>query len=219
MALHELIPIAINIVLAASPMFPAFADDELDALMEIADEAFRPVTRPLDRPVFLHSKALKVTPESLNGGWVRNYQCHRHFATTPALEIVFPAGAIRDIEIVESSALGHVQVDGPTVLLEGVQGNSTLCFRSENRLLETADAGAYRLRAGPFFHRFLDGYFPMDVELTVTFPGPVEVLHVSPPAAPGIDVTISDRKLTLRSRFEGTLWVEILFRKRTESGS
>ncbi len=196
---------------AAAPQ--AAKPDDLDRLSEIADEDFHPIDRPLERPPFVHTKVLSITPDSLTGGWVRNHQCHRHFSVTPSLDIVFPSGKIRDIVIRDTEHLDAVEVRGHTVQLAGVTAQSTLCFDSENRVLQREADGSYRLTAGPFYYRFLDGYFPMDVDVTVRYPALLlEAVRVIPGDRQGVTVTRRQGEIRLYSRFEGTLWVHVILK-------
>ncbi len=190
----------------------AAADNDLERLSNIADADFLPIDRPLDRPPFFHAKALTVTEDSLASGWARNHQCHRHFSVTPSLEIVFPNGKIRNIAITGSSNIGDVTVRGPTIQLEDVNEQSTLCFASEIHVLQREADGSYRITAGPFYYRFLDGYFPMEVDLKVRYPSSLlKVLRVVPGNQRGIEVTRNDGEVRFSSRFEGTLWVQVFF--------
>lgn len=198
---------------AVSPV--ATADDELERYSDIADEDFRPIDRPLDRPPFYHAKTLTVTKESLDNGWVRNYQCHRHFSVTPSLEIIFPNAKIRNITITNSSNIGNVEVRDHTVELKDVNEQSALCFDSEIHVLQRESHGSYRITAGPFYYRFLDGYFPMDVDLKVQYPTSLlEVSHVVPGNQDGVALTRNDGEVRLVSRFEGTLWVHLSFERK-----
>ncbi len=193
----------------------AAADDELERLSDIADADFLPIDRPLDRPPFYHIKALTVTNDSLASGWVRNHQCHRHFSVVPLLEIAFPSGKVRNIAITDSSNVGDVEVRGHTIQLKDVNEQSVLCIDSENRVLQREIDGSYRITAGPFFYRFLDGYFPMEVHLNVQYPPSLlEVLRVVPGNRRGVEVTRNDGEVRLWSRFEGTLWVHVFFERK-----
>ncbi len=206
---------AVAVILAAglAVMPPgAAADDVLERLSDIADEHFLPIDRTLDRPPFFHAKVLTVTQDSLASGWVRNHQCHRHFSVTPSLEIVFPSGKIRNIAITNSSNVGDISVRGHTIQLEDVNAQSALCFDSEIQVLQRESDGTYRITAGPFYYRFLDGYFPMEVDLKLRYPSSLlEVSRVNPDKR-GVEVTRTDGEVRLWSRFEGTLWVHVFLK-------
>lgn len=191
---------------------PVLADhnDELDQLLEIGDEQFVALTEAPPHPPFVHQKTLTLWPESLSSGWVQNEQCHRQFSPTSALQFVFKRGRIRAIEIIEQHDIGRSWVDGNTVQLEDVSKRSSICFRSENRMLESHPGGDYRIKVGPFFYRFLDGYFPVRVDLRVRFPADRLALR-EVLAEDGVEVTRLTDEVRLSSTFQGILRVEMLF--------
>lgn len=206
---------AILAALVAGVSAIAAAGDDLEWLSDIADEDFQPIDRPLDQTPFHHIKTLIVTADSLAGGWVHNHQCHRYFSVTPSLDIVFPTGKIRNITIADASNVGDVEVRGHTIQLKDVNEKSALCINSENLLLNREPGGVYRVTAGPFYYRFLDGYFPMEVSLQVQYPPSLlEVMRVVPGNRRGVEITRNDGEVRLWSRFEGTLWVQVFFMRK-----
>ena len=197
--------------IAAAAFASAFGDD-LEKLLNIADDNFRPIERPLDRPPFIHQKVITVTVDSLTSGWVANYQCHRHFSNTSSLDIAFPPDDIRRVQIQEANDIGAVRVHSNTIQLKDVTQTSSLCFDSENRVLRRESDNIYRLTAGPFYYRFLDGYFPIQVDLKVGYPlSFLKVLRITPDARAGIEVAESEGEVQVISLFEGKLWIEIVF--------
>ena len=191
---------------------PVLADhnDELEQLLEIGDEHFVALTEAPPHPPFVHQKILTLGRESMSSGWVQNEQCHRQFSPTSALQFVFKRGRIRAIEIVEQHDIGRSWVDGNTVQLEDVNKRSSICFRSENRMLERRAGGGYGIKVGPFFYRFLDGYFPVTVDLRVRFPADRLTLR-EVRAEDGVEVVRLTDEVRLRSTFQGILRVEMLF--------
>lgn len=199
-------------VTIAAAAFTSALGDDLEKLLNIADDNFRPIDRPLDHPPFIHRKVITVTNDSLTSGWVTNYQCHRHFSKTSSLDIIFPPADIRRVQIQETNDIGMVRVHSNTIQLENVTQTSSLCFDSENRVLRRDSGNIYRLTAGPFYYRFLDGYFPIQVDVKVDYPSPLlKVLRITPDARPGIEVTDNEGEVRITSLFEGKLWIEIVF--------
>lgn len=203
-----------RVLLCAAALFaaPVVADhnDELEQLLEIGDEQFVALTEAPPHPPFIHQKTLTLGPEAMSSGWVRNEQCHRQFSPAAALQFVFKRDQIRAIEILEQHAIGRSWVDGNTVQLEDVGKQSSICFRSENRMLERQAGGGYRIKVGPFFYRFLDGYFPVQVDLKVRFPADKLVLSRVRPES-GVEVERRKDEVRLSSTFQGILRVEMLF--------
>ena len=140
-------------------------------LAEISGGELRLLTDSPDPPPHHHSKHIEIVPASLDSGWVQDRQCHRHLDPVAALEIVFGAGKVRQLQITRSEGIGATQVAGNSVQLQDVGKNATLCLESELLLLERDPlSGQYVLTSGPYMRRFLDGYFPMRLTLEIVYP-------------------------------------------------
>lgn len=199
---------------------PAFASDgfdeleELAALWSIADEPFRPVTRELDKPPFVHQKTLTITADSLARGWVPNRQCHRNFPLFPALQISFREGSVRHMEIVERSGVEEAWVDEPTIQMKRTRPETTLCFVSENRTMSYNDiSGEYQMTVGPYYLKLFDGYFPLDVDLTIEYPA--ELLRFSsmePASVEGATIDHREGRIRFDALFEGKLLLVFRFK-------
>ncbi len=192
---------------------PASAEpDDLEKLLEIGDDAFAPVTRPLAEPPFYHHKWIRIEQNSLTNGWVFNRQCHSQFAAMPSLQIVFGTGTTRNIRLTKTKLLGRAWVEGTTVQLETVRPESEICFSSENRVLSPTGPGDYELKVGPFYYRYLDGYFPMQMILNVDYPPSLlKVVDVAPDQPEAIAVKYASGQIRLESVFQGKLWVYVKF--------
>lgn len=190
----------------------AGAADSLDDLLNIGGEELRILTAPPKHAPFYHGKTLTLTRDSLETGWVNNYQCHRNFSKIPRLEIGFREGSVRKLAIVRAESVGAHEVVDSGIRLEDVRPETEICLTGEARVLQRVEAGRYRLLTGPFFYKFLDGYFPVEVELTIRYPAELLTFTASTPApAPGINFSNNAGELRFQSVFEGRLWVELVF--------
>ncbi len=197
---------------------PLAADEleELAALWSIADEPYRPVTRTLDTPAFVHRKVLSIDVASLDDGWVDNHQCHRNFPLFPSLQIAFRDGAVRNMRITEQSDVERAWVEGSTIQMKRTRPQTTLCFLSENHTIEyDLWNDEYRMTVGPYYLRLFDGYFPLSVDLTVQYPPEaMQFLGLAPASVEGADVVHEHGRVRFNALFEGKL--ELVFRfKRT----
>ncbi len=197
---------------------PGAADelDELAALWAIADEPYRPVTRELETPAFVHRKVLSVDAQSLDDGWVDNHQCHRNFPLFPALQIAFRDGAVRNMRIIEQSAVEAAWVSESTIQMKRTRPETTLCFRSENHTIEyDAWNEEYRMTVGPYYLKLFDGYFPLNVDLTVEYPtDELRFVGLEPAEIDGARIRREQGRVHFHALFEGRL--ELVFRfKRT----
>jgi len=153
-----------------------------------------------------HLNRIRITAESLEGGWVSLVQCHEHLDAVPAAQILFRAGGIRDLTIDEARDIGHAWVEGHSVQLEDVGADARLCLHAESRALYALGDGLYRLRNGPYMRRFLDGYYPMRVALAIDYPA--ELIHLvgqSPATQSGFDVHTTTHGIDVDATFEGRL--------------
>ncbi len=169
---------------------------------------------PAGRTAPVHDKTLTLTADSLASGWVRNHQCHHDLDPVPATQIVFSPGRVRNLRVTRSRNIARAWVEAETVQLEDITRNALLCLASDNRILERGDSPAtYRLRAGPFMVRFLDGYFPMRVNLKVEYPPDLLTLEdIDPAPGLGVDVTATPGQVHFSTLFEGVLWIDLRFR-------
>lgn len=185
-----------------------FSDlEELAALWSIADEGYRAITLPLDRPAFVHQKVITLETNSLTGGWVHNYQCHRYFPLFPALQISFREGTVRNMNIVNIEAADEAYVDEPTIQMKRTRLETRLCFTSENRIVTYDKVNdEYRMSIGPYYLKLFDGYFPLDVHLTIDYPAAkMKYLGVEPAEVDGAEFEYQPGKILFSALFEGKL--------------
>lgn len=203
-------------LLAATLFCLAVQADDLDRLLEISDAGFLPIEGSLSRPAFFHGKELTITPESLIDGWVDNMQCHRHFSAIDSTEILFKQDGIRDIEITRSLHLKRSWFDEISVQLEGVTSQTELCFNSQNRILTLNKSNdQFQLTVGPFYLRYLDGYFPVEVDLVVKYPADLLQLdQIWPEGVDGIETALEPGQIRVKSRFTGRLVLNMLLSKK-----
>jgi hypothetical protein len=153
-----------------------------------------------------HLNRVRITEKSLADGWIGLEQCHENIDAVPAAQILFRAGGIRNLEIASSVNIGRAWVEGHSVQLEDVDRDATLCVRGESKALYQIGSGQYRLRNGPYMRRFLDGYYPMRVVLSIDYPAElIRLVGQSPTSQSGFDVATSDRSLEVVATFEGRL--------------
>jgi hypothetical protein len=153
-----------------------------------------------------HRNHIRITDDSLEQGWVRLEQCHENIDAVPAAQILFRNGGVRKLEIASSSNIGKAWVEGHTVQLEDIAKHATLCIHAESQALQQLGQGHYRLRNGPYMRRFLDGYYPMRVALSIDYPADrIRLVSQSPTNQPGFDVHQREHSVDVDATFEGRL--------------
>ncbi|MFI9655072.1 hypothetical protein ABGV17_10105 [Guyparkeria sp. GHLCS8-2] len=150
-------------------------------------------------------KHLVLDRYSLDSGWAEMNQCHYHLDPAPAVEIVYNPDRTRDIRITGRDGVGQAEVDGPSVQMREIERGASLCVEAEVlAILPHPDKAGYVVDNGPFMRRFLDGYYPMQVRLEVSWPEGMLALQKSePPAQPGLAIKANPRGVTLDAHFEG----------------
>ncbi|CRI66032.1 conserved exported hypothetical protein [Thiocapsa sp. KS1] len=164
-----------------------------------------------------HVNRIRIGAESLREGWVELTQCHENLDAVGAAQILFSAERIRGLEVVSAQGIGRAWVEGPSVQLTDIAPGARLCIRAESRAMYALGDGRYRLRNGPYMRRFLDGYYPMQVVLDVSYPADrLALMQHQPAAQPGFEVRAESGHVAVDAAFEGRLFTCLDF---CETGS
>jgi hypothetical protein len=156
------------------------------------------------------SNRLTLTADSLASGWVRLDQCQLNLDPVPALEIVYRYQEMRDLRIESFHGMERAWVeDGSVQMLNLVEG-AKLCISAQVQVLQPAGAGRYEIQSGPFHRRFLDGYYPLQLEYHVSYPAALlQVESVQPSVQPGFSVARQPGELKIDALFEGRLTIRV----------
>jgi hypothetical protein len=154
-----------------------------------------------------HVNRIRIDAESLGEGWIELTQCHENIDAVGAAQILFNAERIRGLEVVSAERIGRAWVEGHSVQLTDISPAARLCIRAESRAMLALGDGRYRLRNGPYMRRFLDGYFPMQVVLDVSYPADLIALVDHQPATqPGFELRAESGHVAVEAAFEGRLF-------------
>jgi hypothetical protein len=187
-----------------------FEDDWEERVEEVNEGELRLLQMQDNTTEHHHRSRLRVTQKSLDTGWVDMYQCHTNLDATPALQIVFKKGRVRNLQIVSHSKIARTWVENNTVQLEDVSPDSKICLDLETRALSVKGEKIV-LNNGPFMRRFLDGFYPMRVSMQVEYPADeIRFLAIKPE---GINSRVDNTSglLEIDVRFEGRLNTAISF--------
>jgi hypothetical protein len=170
------------------------------------------LSQPPATPVHYTQNHIIISPDSLVTGWIQLRQCHYHLDAVPSAQVVYNASHTRNLRIVSESKIDKAWVEGSTVQLSGIHQQAILCIDAETRAFWPDDQGGFVLKNGPFMRRFLDGYYPMHVSLTIEYPGQLLRFRTSQPELqPGFQVHAGQDKLNIDSWFAGRLFTELSF--------
>jgi hypothetical protein len=209
--------IAAASVVAASPDMSA---QELDAwfngngVAEVNEGALTFLPAPPAKSVHHHQNRIRITPDSLISGWTELEQCHDHLDAVPEAQITFREGYIRDLRVLESRAIDKAWVEGHTVQLLGVSPGARLCIKAQTRALNNSGGGYFTLNNGPYMRKFLDGYYPMQVSIRVSYPPQLlQVVDVSPAEQEGFRISQQPGLVNIETTFEGELRTQVQFER------
>lgn len=192
----------------------AATDEDLffKSIADVNEGELRFITAPLGKPVHHHQNRITIDDASLETGWIHLEQCHIHLDAVPSSQVVYRDGYVRGLEVLKAQNIGRAWVEGATVQLENVSPDALLCIKADTRALSAREGDSYFLRNGPFHRRFLDGYYPMRVSLSVRLDThKLKFASMVPPPQPGLRVALTDSGIDVETLFEGRLSTEIRF--------
>lgn len=202
---------------APSLCFSAAPEDEWwqsrpeEQAQDVSSGELEFLTAPPEERAHQHHNRITISADSLIDGWVTLEQCHSELDAVSRSEILFREDRIRGLRITRSDRIGHARVEGASIQLWGVGDEARLCLEAESRAL-TLRGDDYVLRNGPYMRRFLDGYYPMHLTLSVRWPGALMALdHVSPAPQPGMEVRAGPGRVDVDTWFQGRLTTELAF--------
>ncbi len=204
------------LLLAFPPLIGRAAPSEEELffknISEVNDGELRFLAKAPDRQVHHHQNHITLTPDSLVSGWVKLEQCHQHLDPVPSTQIVYHQERIRALRITRVENIERAWVEDNSVQMENIKHDALLCIEAESRALLDDGPDAHVLLNGPYMRRFLDGYYPMRVTMTVSLGGSgLRFDSLTPAAQPGFTVHISQDEAGYDTWFEGRLVTRIRF--------
>jgi len=209
-----------RILFAATPV-PTEAEKEAwfndDAEFRIADVNEGELNLlPNSAKASLHKSEnrINILSNSTKDGWVEMMQCHRGLDIVPLAQLVFPEYIIRGLKITKQKAIEVAVVEGKSVQMENISQDAELCVAMQIKALHKELNGQYSLKNGPYQRRFLDGYYPMHLELVIDYRhANIKPVAVHPTVQPGMKVDDDKNVLMINVDFEGVLRTRVLFSK------
>jgi hypothetical protein len=209
-----------------TPLFAQLTEEELEQWFN--EEEYEPVQAEKDQLIFLtdddinlserpvlHSSAeIIITQNSLESGWVKLAQCYKHLDAVSNTEIIYQYRQIRNLKITDSKNIEKAEVKTASVKLANVSDNARICISAEVNILNKLTDSIFSLNNGPYHLKFLDGYFPFHVSLSIDFPEKLLTLKKTEPInQPGFRVNNTAGTLNLDSYFAGQLLIKIFFER------
>lgn len=158
---------------------------------------------------------ITINSQSLQNGWVLLTQCHTQLDVMPAAQIVYQNQPVKDLRIIEQSNIGKSWVETNSVQLKHINKNARICIQAKIKALIKLPGNQYSLDTGPYRRKFLDGYFPVALSLSVQYPPELKAILFTPHAQPGMQITIRKTQINITTLFEGVLTSKIRFSTQT----
>ena len=193
-----------------------FNDDSEPAVDEVNEGELVFIPPPTDKAALATDASVTMTADSLQSGMVSLQQCYRNLDAVPEVDVVYRYKNMQQLRIVSSENIADARVVGNSVQLKNVTKGAFVCITAEVQLLEKMDDGSYGMSFGPYYRRFLDGYYPYHAVVTIHYPQTLlEFTAISPTPRPHFELTTKPGKLMLDTWFEGILQVDITFTSTT----
>lgn len=155
---------------------------------------------------------IKILATSAKDGWVDMSQCHRGLDAMPLVQLIFPEYTLRNLKITKQIGIAEAVVEAKSIQMADVSRGAELCVAMQIKALKKNTQGQYVLSNGPYQRRFLDGYYPMKLQLDVDYSqSGLKPVTTMPIQQPGFEISDSKQKMKLKAYFEGVLRTQISF--------
>ena len=179
---------------------------------DVNEGELRFLTAPPDRPVHHHYNRITILDSSLEDGWVRLDQCHQNLDAVPDAQVTYREGRIRGLRVTRVENIERAWAEEHSVQLRNVQRGAQLCVEAETLALSRNGEGGYSLSNGPYMRRFLDGFYPMRVSMTVKLDtGKLRFVESIPGDQPGFTLRQQGNEVGYDTVFEGILTTVLRF--------
>lgn len=158
------------------------------------------------------SLSVVIQEDSDRHGWVGVSQCHSGLAKVPAAQLVFEDRPVRNLKIEQVVNIEHAVIEGGSVQLNGVKADAKICVQSEQQILYKLDQHHWALISGPFQRRFLDGYYPMQLQVEVQWPMQ-QWRYIRSRPAKGPLIESEQGHLVMKAHFSGRLKTALVFQQ------
>ncbi|SFR55627.1 alpha/beta fold hydrolase [Thiomicrospira sp. ALE5] len=192
-------------------------DSGLDELVKALDATQRNVrfSEPfnLDEDYYM-TNHIALASTALTDGWGKLTQCHYNLDPVQSLQIVYNPDNTANIEILSDHGIEMAWVEGPSVQLNGIQPGASICVEADTQALIQRDHD-YVIERGPFMRRFLDGFYPLHVKLSVSWPNlPLVATSMSPPQQTGVYLEQTEDSLSIDYWFRGELRTQLILEEK-----
>ena len=116
---------------------------------------------------WLHN-IINIDQSSLKTGWVQFEQCHYELDPTNLITITYNKDRTKNLAVKHSLGIEKHTIIDTHIDLKNIQKGAEICVFGETKTLHKTPQG-FVMKRGPYMRRFLDGYYPMHVEESITY--------------------------------------------------
>ena len=198
--------------LSAEELEDWFNDDSEPSIDDVNEGQLTFISPLADKNILSSDAVMTITDFSLKTGMVSLQQCYRNLDPVAEMEVVYSYKNMKQLRIVSVGNIADARVVGSSIQLRDVTASAFVCVAAEVQLLESTAEDSYVLTYGPYYRRFLDGYYPYHVTVIIEFPvRQLRYADVSPSPRPLFELVKQPGKLIMDTWFEGVLLVNITF--------
>ncbi len=206
-------------------LMKVYADEKIDESWLDDDSEWRALQvnegqltfiEPVGDKLVLHSDThFWITEESLQTGWLRMQQCYKHLDAVGRTDVVYQYKEMQQLRIERTEKIAHSRVVDKRIEIEDVLSGAQLCASARVKILNKNGLGEYVLEVGPYHRKFLDGYYPYHVTMTVYYPSQMlKLVSISPGEQNGFRINRGSDSLSIDAWFEGRLNIKTVFQNR-----
>ncbi len=189
-----------------------FTDDSEPSIDDVNEGQLIFISPLADKNILSSEAIMTITDNSLKTGMVSLQQCYRNLDPVAEMEVVYSYKNMKQLRIISVGNIANARVVGSSIQLQDVTASAFVCVAAEVQLLENTAEGSYILSYGPYYRRFLDGYYPYHVTVIIDYPERhLRYADVSPSPRPLFELVKQPGKLIMDTWFEGVLLVNITF--------
>lgn len=111
---------------------------------------------------------IRFLGDSMQSRQIAFTQCHKHLDAIRAIDIVYNAQTISDLQVTSSKNIENYQVENDKVELYQVGKDAEICISGKSKTLSyNPESQLWELQRGPYMRKFLDGYYPMHLQESI----------------------------------------------------
>ena len=189
-----------------------FNDDSELSIEDINEGQLTFISPLADKNILSTEAVMTITDNSLKTGMVSLRQCYRNLDPVAEMDVVYSYKNMKQLRIVSVGNIADARVIGNSIQLRDITASAFVCIAADVQLLENTAGDSYALSYGPYYRRFLDGYYPYHATVIIDYPERrLRYADVSPSQRPMFELVTEPGKLIMDTWFEGVLKVNNTF--------